>query len=73
MNGTAIHDDSTMLLGDIPFQTTSKPIVAVDTSFYSLSTEEAAFFKAQTGIDDDEDLKKHILEVQAKAYEASHS
>ncbi|KAG1746293.1 hypothetical protein EDD22DRAFT_1004571 [Suillus occidentalis] len=52
-----------MLLGDITFQTPSKPIVALDTSLYSLSTEEAAFFKAQTGIDDDEDLKKHILEV----------
>ncbi|KIK40734.1 hypothetical protein CY34DRAFT_764385 [Suillus luteus UH-Slu-Lm8-n1] len=60
-----------MLLGDITFQTPSKPIVAVDTSLYNLSTEEAAFFKAQTGIDDDEDLKKHILEVQAKAYEVA--
>jgi hypothetical protein len=73
MEGTTIHDDSTMLLGDITFQTPSKPIVALDTSLYSLSTEEAAFFKAQTGIDDDEDLKKHILDVQAKAYEASYS
>ncbi|KAG2737260.1 hypothetical protein P692DRAFT_20842489, partial [Suillus brevipes Sb2] len=40
---------------------------------YSLSSEEAAFFKAQTNIDDDEDLKRHILEVQAKAYKASRS
>ncbi|KAG1841698.1 hypothetical protein DFJ58DRAFT_666422 [Suillus subalutaceus] len=40
----------------------------VDTSLYSLSSKEAAFFKAQIGIDDDEDLKRHILEVQAKAY-----
>ncbi|KAG2146168.1 uncharacterized protein EDB93DRAFT_490348 [Suillus bovinus] len=40
----------------------------VDTSLYDLSSEEAAFFKAQIGIDDDEDLKRHILEVQAKAY-----
>ncbi|KAG1835393.1 hypothetical protein DFJ58DRAFT_719276 [Suillus subalutaceus] len=40
----------------------------VDTSLYGLSSEEAAFFKAQIGIDDDEDLKRHILEVQTKAY-----
>ncbi|KAG2055204.1 hypothetical protein BDR06DRAFT_1046346, partial [Suillus hirtellus] len=45
----------------------------VDTSLHSLSSEQAEFFKAQTGIDDDEDLKRHILEVQAKAYQASHS
>jgi thermostable 8-oxoguanine DNA glycosylase len=55
------------------FQTATTPIVAVDTSLYSLSSKEAAFFKAQIGFDDDEDLKRHILEVQAKAYEASHS
>ncbi|KAG1762321.1 hypothetical protein EV702DRAFT_1229223 [Suillus placidus] len=69
MEGPAIHDDSTTLLGDITFQTASTP--TVDTSFYSLSSEEATFFKAQTGIDDDEDLKKHILEVQAKAYKVA--
>ncbi|KAG1855885.1 hypothetical protein C8R48DRAFT_608723 [Suillus tomentosus] len=45
----------------------------VDTSLYSLSSEQAEFFKAQTDIDDDEDLKRHILEVQVKAYKASHS
>ncbi|KAG1747269.1 uncharacterized protein EDB91DRAFT_1036017, partial [Suillus paluster] len=45
----------------------------VDTSLYSLSAEQAAFFKTQIGIDDDEDLKRHILEVQAKAYIANHS
>ncbi|KAG2153710.1 uncharacterized protein EDB93DRAFT_1239663 [Suillus bovinus] len=42
-----------------------------DTSLYSLSSEQAEFFKAQTGIDDDEDLKRHILEVQAKAYKVA--
>jgi hypothetical protein len=57
-------------LADVAFQTASIP--AVDTSLYSLSSEEAAFFKAQIGIGDDEDLKRHILEVQAKAYKASH-
>ncbi|KAG1750826.1 hypothetical protein EDB19DRAFT_1825069 [Suillus lakei] len=67
MEGAAIHDDSTKLLGDVTFQS----IPTVDTSLYSLSSEEAAFFKAQIGIDDDENLKRHILEVQAKAYKAN--
>ncbi|KAG2051628.1 hypothetical protein BDR06DRAFT_889242 [Suillus hirtellus] len=58
-----------MTLGDITFQTASVPIV--DTSFYKMSPAQAAFFKTQTGIDDDEDLKRHILEVQAKAYKAN--
>jgi hypothetical protein len=72
MEGIVIHEESTMLFGDITFQTASTPIIAIDTSLYSLSSEQAAFFKAQTGIDDDEELKRHILEMQAKAYEASH-
>ncbi|KAG2074283.1 hypothetical protein BDR04DRAFT_1049011 [Suillus decipiens] len=66
MEAAAIHDDSTTLLADVTFQTVSIP--TVDISLYGLSLEEAAFFKAQTGIDNDEDLKRHILEVQAKAY-----
>jgi hypothetical protein len=39
-----------------------------DESLYSLDSEARAFFKAQTRIDDDEDLKRHILAVQKKAY-----
>ncbi|KAG2367867.1 hypothetical protein BDR07DRAFT_1350441 [Suillus spraguei] len=66
MEAAAMDDDSTTLLADVTFQTASIP--TVDTSLYGLSFEEAAFFKAQTGIDNDEDLKRHILEVQAKAY-----
>ena len=42
----------------------------VDESLYSLTSEEAVFFKSQTGIDDDETLKQHILAIQKKAYEA---
>ncbi|KAF8337271.1 hypothetical protein F5887DRAFT_984699 [Amanita rubescens] len=34
----------------------------------SLTEDELAFFKAQTGIDDDEKLKDHIVAVQAKAH-----
>ncbi|KAG1835394.1 hypothetical protein DFJ58DRAFT_908610 [Suillus subalutaceus] len=66
MEGTAIHNDSTTVLGDVTFQTA--PMPTLDPDLYRLSSEEAAFFKAQIGIDDDEDLKRHILEVQAKAY-----
>ncbi|KAF8555541.1 hypothetical protein OG21DRAFT_1521687 [Imleria badia] len=36
---------------------------------YGLSPEQANFFKAETGIDDDDDLRTHILKVQRKAYE----
>jgi len=42
----------------------------VDEGVYSLTSEEAMFFKSQTGIDDDETLKQHILAVQKKAHEA---
>ncbi|KAG7448598.1 uncharacterized protein BT62DRAFT_889725 [Guyanagaster necrorhizus] len=35
---------------------------------YSLSGDEAAFFKSETGIEDDDELKSHILTVQAEAY-----
>lgn len=68
MEDTAIHADSKV--GDA-CQATSTP--KEDTSLYSLSPKQAEFFKAQTGINDNEDLKKHILEVQAKAYKASCS
>lgn len=38
---------------------------------YGLSARQATFFKAKTGIDDDDDLRTHILEVQERAYEVS--
>ncbi|KAI0034152.1 hypothetical protein K488DRAFT_46101 [Vararia minispora EC-137] len=41
---------------------------ALDESFYGLDAEEAAFYKQQTGIQDDAELKQHIMAVQAKAY-----
>ncbi|KDQ24625.1 hypothetical protein PLEOSDRAFT_1113876 [Pleurotus ostreatus PC15] len=40
----------------------------LDPKLYSLDEQEAAFFKSATGIQDEEELKKHILDVQAKAY-----
>ncbi|KAG0706778.1 hypothetical protein DFH29DRAFT_899985 [Suillus ampliporus] len=56
-------ENSTILLGDVTFH--SALIPNADASLYRLSSEEAAFFKAQ--------IRRHILEVQAKAYKASHS
>ncbi|OAX33652.1 hypothetical protein K503DRAFT_869428 [Rhizopogon vinicolor AM-OR11-026] len=63
MEDTAAHKDSNLLLGNV----TSR-IPAVDPRLFNLTPEEAAFFKTQIGIDDDIELKKHILEVQSKAY-----
>jgi hypothetical protein len=42
-----------------------------DESLYSLDVEPEAraFFKAQTRINNDEELKQHILAIQKKAYE----
>lgn len=39
---------------------------------YWLTLEQAAFFKAETGIDDDSELRSHIPRVQEKAYEVSY-
>ncbi|KAG6918961.1 hypothetical protein DXG01_010200 [Tephrocybe rancida] len=44
----------------------------LDDSFYIMDDDdELAFFKQQTGIWDDKDLKEHILAVQEKAYEVT--
>ncbi|KAI6099293.1 hypothetical protein EDD16DRAFT_1889205 [Pisolithus croceorrhizus] len=40
----------------------------LDPSIYSLTPDEAEFFKAATGIDDDDILRTHILRAQEKAY-----
>ncbi|KAG0706777.1 hypothetical protein DFH29DRAFT_118239 [Suillus ampliporus] len=69
MEGDSTHEDSITVFGDVTFATASFP--AVDTTLYNLSSKQAAFFKTQVGIDNDEDLKRHILEVQAKAYKAA--
>ncbi|EJD41307.1 hypothetical protein AURDEDRAFT_115549 [Auricularia subglabra TFB-10046 SS5] len=40
----------------------------LDDAAFQLRPDEASFFKSQTGIDDDAQLKQHILDVQRKAY-----
>ena len=41
---------------------------ALDERLYDLNDEERSFFKDQSGIQDDEELKAHIFQVQAEAY-----
>jgi hypothetical protein len=43
--------------------------LALDESLYNLTEEEHTFFKQQTGIPNDDELKAHIFRVQAEAYE----
>ncbi|KAK0459031.1 uncharacterized protein EV420DRAFT_1541956 [Desarmillaria tabescens] len=40
----------------------------LDPKFYTLAENEAAFFKAQTGIEDEATLKNHIFTIQEEAY-----
>jgi thermostable 8-oxoguanine DNA glycosylase len=44
------------------------PRFELNEQLYGLSPNEAAFFKKEIGIDDDEALKRHILALQAEAY-----
>lgn len=46
----------------------SATIPPVDDNLYNLSGAELDFFKSQTGIDDDEKLRRHILSAQKEAY-----
>ena len=52
-----------------PQRSTQLSRASLDESLYSLTEEERTFFKQQTGIPDDDELKAHILRVQAEAYE----
>ncbi|KAI0791856.1 hypothetical protein C8Q75DRAFT_715315 [Abortiporus biennis] len=44
-----------------------QPPLSVD--LYNLHPEEIEFFKKATGIEEDEELKRHVLEVQCQAYD----
>ncbi|KAH9933146.1 uncharacterized protein BXZ73DRAFT_101113 [Epithele typhae] len=41
----------------------------LDPALYSLDAEEKAFFRALTGINNDNELKAHVIAVQKKAFE----
>ncbi|KAH7890656.1 hypothetical protein F5I97DRAFT_1923159 [Phlebopus sp. FC_14] len=58
---------STVLLGDVPLKT----VPVLQEQYYRITPEQAAFFKERTGITDDEELKRHILAVQAEAYKVA--
>ena len=45
--------------------------VPLDEALYRIDDEAQAFMQGQTGIQDTEELKRHILAVQAKAYSVS--
>jgi hypothetical protein len=49
--------------------TPQRSIQSLDESLYDLTEEERTFFKQETGISDDDELKAHIFRVQAEAYE----
>lgn len=41
--------------------------LVLDETGYRLDEEESAFYKAQTGLEDDAALKDHLVRVQAEA------
>ena len=43
-----------------------------DDGFLFLDSEAESFFRAETGIQDSEELRRHIIEVQEEAYKVSH-
>ena len=47
------------------------PNIKLDPSLYNPQPHEVEFFKERTGIEDDEELKAHILAVQKEAWEVS--
>lgn len=47
-------------------------MATLDGAFYSLTSQELDFFKAQTGIQDESALKEHLMKVQSDAWEVCH-
>ena len=43
----------------------------IDGTLLELGSEEEAFFKAEMGIQDTEELREHIIKVHQEAYKAS--
>jgi hypothetical protein len=53
-------------LGDISVKVDNVP--TLQKQYYRITPEQTEFFKQQTGITDDDELKQHILAVQTEAY-----
>ncbi|KIJ60830.1 hypothetical protein HYDPIDRAFT_116688 [Hydnomerulius pinastri MD-312] len=56
-------------LGDITADPDNVP--TPQEQYYKMTAEQSMFFKEQTGITDDEELKRHVLSVQAEAYKVA--
>ncbi|KIJ16063.1 hypothetical protein PAXINDRAFT_76139 [Paxillus involutus ATCC 200175] len=56
-------------LGDVPVKADDVP--SLQGQYYRLTPEQAEFLKQQTGITDDDELKKHIFAIQAEAYKVA--
>jgi hypothetical protein len=65
---TTVHETppSNISLGDMTVNTDN--VLTLQEQSYKITAEQAKFFKQQTGITDDDELKRHILAVQAEAY-----
>lgn len=48
-------------------------MVGLSDEGYSLKGQELEFFKAQTGIQDEDALKTHLMQVQSEAWKVSPS
>lgn len=48
-----------------------QPVLPLDERLYKLDNAEITFFKQQTGINDDNELKAHMLSIQAEAYKVT--
>jgi len=55
--------------GDLKISAVVNPDAVPLAAAYELSPEQATFFKAQTKVGDDDNLRCHILRVQEKAYD----
>ena len=51
-------------------QTKTRP-PTLDSTFLEFRPEDEAFFKSETGIQDTEELREHILKVQEDAYKVN--
>ncbi|KIK76682.1 hypothetical protein PAXRUDRAFT_835266 [Paxillus rubicundulus Ve08.2h10] len=56
-------------LGDAPVN--PDKVLTLQGEFYKITPQQSEFFKQQTGITDDDELKRHILSVQAEAYKVA--
>ena len=64
------YSPAIMSILDIQTQTRLRAL-PLDNTLLEITPEEEAFFKSETGIQDTEELKKHIIQVQEDAYKVS--